>query len=86
MRPITSATRAVLFCALVLGAGLSPTIGMAREAPSTPSRIDNIWDGRAHQPTEAEVQGLEHANPADQRAANAEVDKLYQQLMRQPAG
>jgi len=85
MRLIASTTRAVLLCALVLGAGLSPT--MAREAPSgTPSRIDNIWDGRAHQPTEAEVGGFESADPAAQRAANAEVNELYRQLMRQSAG
>jgi len=83
MRLIASAIRAVLLGSLVLGAGLSPTVAMARRPPP---RIDNIWDGHAHQPTEAEVRSLEHTNPAAQRTADDEVDQLYQRLMRQSAG
>ena len=87
MRLIASTIRAALLSGLVLGGGLSPTFAIAREAPhGTPSRIDNIWDGRAHQPTEADVRSREHADPAAQRAADAEVDQLYQQLMHQSAG
>jgi len=83
MRLIASAIRAVLLGSLVLGVGLSPTVAMARQPPS---RIDDIWDGHAHQPTEAEVRSLEHINPAAERTTDDEVGQFYQQLMRQSAG
>jgi hypothetical protein len=87
MRLIASTIRAALLSGVLLGGGLLPTVAIARQLPSgTPSRIDNIWGGRAHQPTEAEVRSREHADPAAQRAADAEVNQLYQQLMTRSAG
>jgi hypothetical protein len=84
------AIRAVAICALVLAASLSPAAAAPQHGSSAlPSRIDNIWGGRAHQPTEAEVRSLEPRDPATlraQRDANDQVDQLYQQLMRQSAG
>ena len=84
------AIRAMAICALVLTASLSPAAAAPHHASSaTPSRIDNIWDWRAHQPTKAEVCSLEPSDPATlraQREANDEVNQLYQQLMRQSAG
>jgi len=88
MRLIASpAIRAGLLSALVLAAGVSPALAAAQHSASgTPSRIDNNWDWRSHQPTEAEVRSREPDNPAAQRAADAEVNQLYQQLMSPSAG
>jgi hypothetical protein len=84
------AIRAVAICALVLATSLSPAAAAPQNGSSaTPSRIDNIWGWRAHQPTETEVRGLESHSPATlraQRDASDEVDQLYQQLMRQSSG
>ena len=84
------ASRAVVICALLLAAPLSPAAATPRHASSvTPARIDNIWDGREHQPTEAEVRGLESRDPATLRArreTDNQVNQLYQQLMRQSTG
>ena len=51
-----------------------------------PAREDNIWGGKAHQPTESEVTQQEKAEgiappPQIQQRANGEVEKLYQSLM-----
>ena len=83
------AIRAVAICALMLGAPLSPSGAAPQHASSaTLSRIDNIWDWRAHQPTEAELRSREPHDPATlqtQRQGDDEVEQLYQQLMRQSA-
>ena len=85
-----AANRAVVICALLLAASLPPAAAAPRHASSaTPARIDNIWDGRAHQPTEAEVRGLESHDPATlraQRETDDQVNQLFQQLMRQSTG
>lgn len=80
--------RAVAICAVVLAAGLSPAVAQHAQ-PGTPSRIDNIWDWRAHQPTEAEVRSREPADAATrqaQQAENDDVNRIYQSLMSQSAG
>jgi hypothetical protein len=52
-----------------------------------PSREDNIWGGRAHQPTQADVNQQEKAagiappQQSEQRAT-VEVESLYQSLIQ----
>jgi hypothetical protein len=83
------ATRAVAICAVVLASPLSPSAAAPQHRSSAlPSRIDNIWGGRDHQPTEAEVRSRAPHDPATlqvQGQADDEVELLYQQLMSQSA-
>ena len=84
------AIREVTICAAVVAASLSPAAAAPHHTSSaTPSRIDNIWNWRDHQPTEGEVRSLEPHDPPYFRAqqeASDEVNQIYQQLMRQSAG
>jgi hypothetical protein len=83
------AIHAVAICALVLAAPLSPSTAAPQHGSSAlPSRIDNIWGGRDHQPTEAELRSRQPHDPATLQAqgqADDEVEQLYQQLMSQSA-
>jgi hypothetical protein len=72
--------------AVMLG-GL-PVVGSAHTQPS--AREDNIWGGKAHQPTQSEVVQQERleglALPAQQeRLANDEVETLYHSLLQESA-
>ncbi len=85
---VASAIQAVAICAVVLAVGLSPAVAQ-HAPPATPSRIDNIWGWRAHQPTEAEVRSRKPADAATaqaQRSADDEVNQIYQSLMGRSAG
>jgi len=61
------------------------------EQGGPPARIDNIYGGLDHQPTQSEVQDRERAagvgaNTAQQQRNAATVDQLYEQLLgRLPA-
>jgi hypothetical protein len=61
------------------------------EPGGPPVRIDNIYGGLDHQPTQSEVQDRERASglglsTAQQQRNAATVDKLYEQLLgRRPA-
>jgi hypothetical protein len=66
----------------IMLAGL-PGLAVAQQ----PAREDNIWGGKAHQPTESEVAQQEKsagvALPTqEQQQTNDEVEKLYQNLMQ----
>jgi len=75
-----------LLCTLIFPAGAA----LAREASApneAPARIDNIWGGFAHQPTEAQVQSAEGASgvapSAQEQSREARiVQQIYQQLLR----
>lgn len=75
-----------LLCTLLLSAG----VALAREAPApseTPARIDNIWGGLDHQPTEFQVQRAERASgvapsPQEQRREARIVQQLDQELLK----
>jgi hypothetical protein len=52
-----------------------------------PAREDNRWGGLSHQPTEAQVLQQEQAaglarSPQQQKAANQDVEQMYQTLMK----
>jgi hypothetical protein len=60
------------------------------ESGGPPSRIDNIYGGLDHQPTQSEVQDRERQagvglNTARQQRDADTVDRLYQQLLGRPA-
>jgi len=61
------------------------------EPGGPPVRIDNIYGGLDHQPTQSEVQARERASglglsTAQQQRNAATVDKLYEQLLGKPPG
>lgn len=75
---------------LGLGIAMTAWSGMALAQTQSTLREDNVWGGRAHQPTESEVQQKEQAAglpPAQQtqRASNGDVESIYRNLMRGPA-
>jgi hypothetical protein len=61
------------------------------ESGGPPARIDNIYGGRDHQPTQSEVEDRERAaglglDTSQQQRNAATVDRLYEQLLgRLPA-
>jgi hypothetical protein len=70
--------------ALALGMAFGPT-AFAGTQPS--AREDNIWGGKAHQPTQSEVIQQEHREglalpPQRERSENDEIESLYQSLLR----
>ena len=72
--------------AVMLG-GL-PVAGFAHTRPS--AREDNIWGGKAHQPTQSEVAQQERLEglalpPQQERLENDEVETLYQSLLQESA-
>jgi hypothetical protein len=85
-RPAVLAAAIPLLCTLMFPAGAA----LAREAPArneSPARIDNIWGGFDHQPTESLVRSAERASgvapSALEQSREAQiVQSLYQQLMR----
>jgi hypothetical protein len=61
------------------------------EPGGPPVRIDNVYGGLDHQPTQSEVQDRERAagvgaNTAQQQRNAATVDQLYEQLLSRPPG
>jgi hypothetical protein len=84
MSMIVALSRTALL-ALMLG-GL-PVLGRADTQPS--AREDNIWGGKAHQPTQSEVVQQERLDglaltPQRDRLENDEVESLYQSLLQVP--
>ena len=84
-RPAVLAAVIPLLCPVMFPAG----VALAREAPApneTPARIDNIWGGFAHQPTEAQVQSTERSSDiapsAQEQSREAQiVQQLNQELL-----
>jgi hypothetical protein len=73
-----------LSVAMVLAASPGAAFAQAR----TSARVDNIWGGYAHQPTQSEVTQQEKSaglaqSEQQQKAANDDVESVYQSLMRQ---
>jgi hypothetical protein len=86
MNRITAIARTVAL-ALMVGA---PPVLAAAQAPQM-SREDNIWGGKAHQPTESEVINQERlhglaVSPRQELRANEDVENLYQSLIHSKAG
>ncbi len=85
-RPAVLAAVIPLLCAVMFPAGAA----LAQEAPApneTPARIDNIWGGFAHQPTESQVQSTERSSDiapsAQEQSREARiVQQLYQKLLK----
>jgi hypothetical protein len=55
-----------------------------------PAREGNIWDWRAHQPTEGQVEQQEKAagvapTPSEKATEAATLDDIYRQLVHQPS-
>jgi hypothetical protein len=64
---------------------LAPTIAAAQTARNGPARNGNVWDGKAHQPTAADVTGRERQSgiaPPDPhaRAQQEDLDRMGRQL------
>jgi hypothetical protein len=62
----------------------APATAFSRE--QVPARNANVWDWRAHQPTEAQVEHKEDADGvaptrSQSESETATVDQLYRQLM-----
>ncbi len=75
---------------LFVGAAMAVSIGVARGQTAAPQRLDNIWGGQAHQPTQAEVTQEEQAGhqgltQQQQQQGNDEVQDLYRELMESNA-
>jgi hypothetical protein len=65
---------------------LGPTVLVSAQTQQ-PTREDNIWGGKAHQPTQSDVNQQEKASgiappTQDQQRANDEVENLYQKLIQ----
>jgi hypothetical protein len=65
-----------------------PVVGSAHTQPL--AREDNIWGGKAHQPTQSEVVRQERLEglalpPQQERLANDEVETLYHSLLQESA-
>jgi hypothetical protein len=87
--PISMAVVAATFALLTAQA---PAYAQS-EVPlgNVPVRNGNVWDWRAHQPTEAGVSRKEKAagiapTPAQSRSNSTAVEELYQQLLHRPPG
>ncbi len=66
-----------------------PVLGQSASEP--PSRIGNIWDGRAHEPDPSVVESDLKAKgfaltPQRNRVVTDEVEELYQRLIRSENG
>ena len=78
--------KSLLALSLAMTLAASSDAAFAQKQTQPPARVDNIWGGYAHQPTEAEVLQQEKsagiAVPQQrQKATNDEVDSIYQNLM-----
>jgi hypothetical protein len=74
---------------LVANFGVWPVLGQPAAEP--PSRIGNIWDGRAHEPdpsaVESDLKAKGYAvSPQENRGVTDEVEDLYQQLIQDENG
>jgi hypothetical protein len=82
MISLRSLSRISIVMAVVIA---GPAFGQAVREP--PSRIGNVWDGRAHEPdpssVDSSLKALGYApKPQTERIETDEVEGLYQQLMR----
>lgn len=80
-------TAIICTVALAIMLGALPELAVAQQ----PAREDNIWGGKAHQPTESEVLQQEKSAgiappPQQQHGANDEVESLYRNLMQGEPG
>ena len=85
MNKVMMAGGFVALAALLLG----PPVLVSAQTQQ-PGREDNIWGGKAHQPTESEVTQQEKAEgiappTQTQQRANDEVENLYQTLIQHGA-
>ncbi len=76
----------LLFLSVAMALAASP--GAAFAQARTSARLDNVWGGYAHQPTQSEVTQQEKSagltqSQQQQKAANDDVESVYQSLMRQ---
>lgn len=78
---------------LFAGAALAVFPGLASAQTAAPQRLDNIWGGQAHQPTQAEVSQDEqtaHAGLTQQQrqVGDDQLQNIYRELMEStaPAG
>jgi hypothetical protein len=70
--------------ALAVALLAAPATGFGESG--VPARNANVWDWRAHQPTEAQVEQKENAAgvapaPSQRDSASDTVDQIYRQLM-----
>jgi hypothetical protein len=70
--------------ALAIALLAAPATGFSRE--QVPTRNANVWDWRAHQPTEAQVEQKENAagvtpTQSQRESATDTVNQLYRQLL-----
>ena len=80
-------TAIICTAALAIMLGALPGLAAAQQG----GREDNIWGGKAHQPTESEVVQQEKSAgialpPQQQQRANDDVESLYQNLMQGEPG
>jgi len=74
----------VSVAAVAIALLVAPATAFSRE--QIPTRNGNVWDWRAHQPTEAQVEQNENAaglapTQSQRESATGTVNQLYQQLM-----
>ena len=79
----------VLVAAVAIALLAAPATAFSRE--QVPDRNANVWDWRAHQPTEAQVRQKESAagiapTQAQRDSETAAVNQLYRQLMGDSRG
>lgn len=84
---MTKTTAITRIAALAIMLGILPGLATARQLPHE----DNIWRGKAHQPTKPEVAQQEQAAgaalpPKQQHSANRDVETLYRSLMQGEPG
>ncbi len=77
-----------LSAALTLAVGDATSVHAQGQQPP-PSRIGNVWDGRAHEPNPAVVDAHERAagiaaSPEARRQADDTVEQLFRQLENSP--
>ncbi len=90
MTRTTGLVRCLLWAAALLATtGTLPAQAQQQQQPLP--HLDNQWGGFSHQPTESQVQQQEKAAgvapPSQQRkAADQDVEQLYQSLMKNTPG
>jgi hypothetical protein len=81
MRSILTRTPSAILAVALLAA---PVAAFAQAQP--PTRIDDIWNWHAHQPTETQVQREEKAagiapTPSQESSDAATLSRIYRQLL-----
>jgi outer membrane biogenesis lipoprotein LolB len=76
----------VAVAALAIALLAAPAAAFSREPDPVPDRNANVWDWRAHQPTQAQVERKENAagvapTQSQRDSGAATVDQLYRQLL-----